>query len=125
METPEWVKILLGIVTAAGVIAGGLAIHRDIVETQAKLEGRVFSTPERKFKTEQHVEEAKTEGDFYVTLRKLDTVADITIQDARENLRRDSLRDDQVKRNTVTIYQMKVSQDSILSKLDRVLKANN
>ena len=89
-----------------------------------KVEMRLWSTPEKRVKGEEHIDNAQSEKEFYDVLQKLDTVADLTIKDARENLDRDSIRDDQTKRNTVTIFQMKSTQDTILKKLDEFIQSN-
>lgn len=91
----------------------------------AKSDGRIFTSEKIKYATEDHVEGAKTERELFETLEILDTVADFAKKDAEENLKRDAERDSLVKRNAVTIYQMKQIQDTMLKKLDEYIKIHD
>lgn len=91
----------------------------------AKSDGRIFSSEKIKYATEDHVESAKTERELYETLDVLDTVAEFTKKDSEENLIRDQQRDSLVKRNAVTIYQMKVQQEKIDSLLRQYIKIHD
>jgi hypothetical protein len=85
----------------------------------------MFPDVTTKVRTIDHTNNAKSEQELYQTLKVLDTVADFAKKDSRENLKRDSIRDDMVQRNTVTIFQIKQKQDTILKKLDQYIKIHD
>lgn len=98
----------------------------------AKQEDKQFTTVKKKVQTEDHIEKTPGEEYFYENLRRLDTISKVVLGDAKENLDRDQVRDSivkvqdtLVKRNTITIYQMKQTQDTILKKLDKYIKIHD
>lgn len=111
----EWLKdnlissLSLGAIVLAAVYYG-------------KVQDLMFPDSTTKVRTIDHVNGAKTERELFETLDILDTVADFAKKDSKENLKRDSIRDDQVRRNTITIYQMKQTQDTMFKELKHALE---
>jgi len=103
----EWLKDnLISTITLGAIVAAAI--------WYGKIESLIFPDPETAVRTIDHVKNAKTERELFETLDILDTVADFTKKDSKENLLRDSIRDAEVKKNSVTIYQMKENQERLI-----------
>lgn len=115
----RWLNRLTLLTLVFTVLGGAYYLGRK----EEKIESRLWKDVDTRVKGEAHVENAKTEAELYDVLQKLDTVADITIEDARENLDRDSVRDDLVNRNAVEIYNQGQSIDTIKGLLKEYIDA--
>lgn len=68
---------------------------------------RLWSTPEKKVEGEKHLDEVPNEVDIYKQSISLDSTLRAFLENEKENVKRDSIRYDEVHRNTDQIFMMK------------------
>lgn len=91
----------------------------------SQYEGRLWTTTESRVLGEDHVTNSKSEKDLYDELKTLDSLNDFAKKDAIENLTRDSIRDDKVERNSVSIYRIEKDQDTIKKLLKQYIQMHD
>lgn len=104
----NWIMQILGFLAICG---GAFAMIYKMGQQEERYKSLMFPDAHTAVETIQHVEKSATEEVYYRALQNLDTIAKATLNDtktnARENFVRDSIRDAEVHRNTVTNYQIK------------------
>lgn len=120
----EKIKTYIPLLTFTGLIGtviGGVYFFGGFMKT---VEDGMF-TPIQKVKVIDHVDTAPNDVDMFLATKTLDSISKLNVTEARENLRRDSIRDENVKRNTITVFQMKSTQDTILKKLNKYISIHD
>lgn len=104
----NWIIQILGFI---GICGGAFAVIHKMGQQEERYKSLMFPDVHSAVKTIEHVDKSQGEEVYYKALRNLDTIAKATLKDtktnARENFVRDSIRDAEVHRNTVTNYQIK------------------
>ena len=126
----NWIIQIAGFLA---VVGGGIVFIYNQGQKEEAIKSRIFPDAHTAVKVIEHTDKATGEEVYYKALRNLDTIAKATLKDtktnARENFLRDSIRDAEVKKNTVTNYQIKeelkkkTRTDSVQTiKLDKILE---
>lgn len=108
----DWLKNNIMSTLTLGAIIGAAYYSNELRQL-------MFSTPEKKYETESHIEQKPNDVDVYKQSVSLDSTLKVFLANERENIQRDSIRLDKVDRNTDQIFLLK----KVITQQDSLLKA--